>query len=247
MSSAQKQDPAVRRPFAVFDIDGTLIRWQLYHAIVNELAKQGHLESKAFEKIHKSRMQWKSRSHSESFKEYEHALVGAYHAALTKLKVDDYLAAVDSVFEEYKDQVYTYTRDLLRALKADGYILFSISGSQQEVIQKLAEYYGFDEAVGNTYERKDGYFTGEHAHVVENKSKILAELVHRHKCSYEGSVGVGDSEGDIELLSSVETPLAFNPSRQLFDHAQSNGWKIVIERKNVAYELEPKNGSYILA
>ena len=26
------------RPFAVFDIDGTIIRWQLYHALADELA-----------------------------------------------------------------------------------------------------------------------------------------------------------------------------------------------------------------
>lgn len=235
------------KKFAVFDIDGTLIRWQLYHAIVNELAKQGHLSKQAYDKIRTSRMQWKARTHGESFKDYERALVSAYHAALTKLKVEDYLRAVDNVFDEYKDQVYTYTRDLLRHLKKEGYILFTISGSQQEVIQKLAEYYGFDEAVGNHYERENGYFTGEHAHVVENKSKILAGLIKKHGCSYEDSVGVGDSEGDIELLSSVENPIAFNPSKILYGHAHGQNWKIVVERKNVIYELEPKDNAYILA
>lgn len=235
------------KKFAVFDIDGTLIRWQLYHAIVNELAKDGHLSPEAYDKIHSSRMQWKSRTHGESFKEYERALVGAYHQALTELKVGDYLKAVDNVFEEYKDQVYTYTRDLLRNLKKEGYLLFTISGSQQEVIQKLAAYYGFDEAVGNVYQRKDGYFTGEHAHVVENKAKILAELIDRYGCTIQGSIGVGDSEGDISLLSAVERPIAFNPSRGLFAHAKQNGWEVVIERKNVIYALEPKDDKYILA
>ncbi len=28
------------QPFAVFDIDGTIIRWQLYHALADELAKE---------------------------------------------------------------------------------------------------------------------------------------------------------------------------------------------------------------
>jgi phosphoserine phosphatase len=29
--------------FAVFDLDGTLVRWQLYHALVDRLAKKGYL------------------------------------------------------------------------------------------------------------------------------------------------------------------------------------------------------------
>lgn len=235
-----------RKKFAVFDVDGTLIRWQLYHAIVNELAKRGHLSAATYDHIRASRRQWKSRTHNESFKDYEQALIDAYHTALTKLKVADYMSAVERVFEEHKDQVYTYTRDLLKKLKSQGYMLFTISGSQQEVIQKLARYYGFDDAVGNHYERKNGYFTGELNNVIERKADLLAELVDRHDCDWRGSIGVGDSEGDIELLSAVETPIAFNPSKRLFEHARRHGWQIVVERKNVIYELEPRDGTYVL-
>ena len=34
------KDSTQSRPFAVFDIDGTLIRWQLYHAVADDMAKQ---------------------------------------------------------------------------------------------------------------------------------------------------------------------------------------------------------------
>lgn len=234
------------RPFAVFDIDGTLIRWQLYHAIVNELAKGGHLAQGASDKIHASRMQWKSRTHGESYKDYEHALVQAYHDTLKHLEVETYLTAVDAVFEEYKDQVYTYTRDLLRSLKKEGYLLFTISGSQHEVIEKLADYYGFDAAIGNTYHRQAGRFTGNHEHIVENKAQLLDNLVKKFDTSYAGSIGVGDSEGDIALLSKVERPIAFNPSKGLFEHAKKQNWQVVIERKNMVYELQSGDAGYSL-
>lgn len=234
------------KKFAVFDIDGTLIRWQLYHAIVTELAKQGHLADKAYELIRGSRAQWKKRSHSESFKEYEGTLVSVYHTALTNLKTEDFMKAVDSVFDEYKDQVYTYTRDFVRSLKQQGYLLFTISGSQAEIIEKLADYYGFDEAIGNTYEQKNGFFTGEHRHIVESKAELLDQLVQKQGLSYKGSIGVGDSEGDIQLLSKVEKAIAFNPSKQLFEAAQTNGWDIVVERKNMIYELKKTGLGFIL-
>ncbi len=235
------------RRFAVFDIDGTLIRWQLYHAIVSELAKDNHLGKAAYELIQGSRAQWKSRSHSESFKEYERALVQAYYKAITKLDVIKYNEVVDKVFEEYKDQVYTYTRDLVLSLKKSGTLLFCISGSHQEIIDKLASYYGFDAAIGNYHERKNGKFTGEHRHVVENKAQLLDDLVKKFNATYKGSIGIGDSEGDISLLSKVERPIAFNPSHLLFKHAEANGWKIVVERKNQVYELEKISGKYVLA
>ena len=49
------------------------------------------------------------------------------------------------------------------------------------------------------------------------------------------------------MLSTVEQPIAFNPTKQLFEHARTYGWRIVLERKNMVYELEPRDGSYILA
>lgn len=236
----------VQRPFAVFDIDGTLIRWQLYHAIVNELAKEGHLEAGAYERIQASRMQWKQRSHSESFKEYEHAVVRAYHDAITELSIDSYMTAVDKVFEGYKDQVYTYTRDLLKSLKKSGYLLFTISGSQQEIISKLADYYGFDAAIGNKYVQHDGKFTGDHQNIVKGKGSILDKLVDQYGATYSGSIAVGDSESDIQMMEHVESPIAFNPSKGLFETAKNKGWKVVVERKNVVYELAPNNGTFYL-
>lgn len=235
------------RKFAVLDIDGTVIRWQLYHAIVDELAKQGHLAASAHDRIAEARLTWKSRSHSTSFDDYETTLVHVYHEALTDLKVSDYLVAVDTVFERYKDQVYTYTRDLIRELKQQGYFLLIISGSQQEVIEKLGTYYGFDAVAGAEYVRQDGHFTGERTTTYGRKDTVLKQLVAKHDLSYKDSIAVGDTSSDIAMLELVERPIAFNPNRSLYEHAKQQGWKIVVERKNVIYELEQGDGHYQLA
>lgn len=235
------------RPFAVFDIDGTVIRWQLYHAIVDQLGKQNQLPAGIHEQIREARHTWKSRSHTSSFSEYEMTLIRVYHEALTNLSSAAYDRAVATVFETYKDQVYTYTRDLIRDLKTQGYLLFALSGSQQEIIQRLADYYGFDEAIGTRYEQANGHFTGNRDAVYGHKAELLKGLLAKHHLSTKGSLAVGDTATDIDMLQLVERPIAFNPSRELFEHAQGAGWEIVVERKNIIYHLEHHDGRYQLA
>jgi len=236
-----------QKPFAAFDIDGTLIRWQLYHAIFDTLAKQGSINPSEYTEIRNARMAWKQRSHEESFKDYERRMVQNYDAALQQLSYAAYEQAIDEVFEEYKDQAYAYTKGLIKDLKQQGYLLFAISGSQNEIVGKLAKYYGFDDWVGADYPRDaQGAFTGEKIMPAGKKHEVLARLVKKHEATTEGSIAVGDSAGDISMLEFVERPIAFNPEKQLYQHARAGGWEIVLERKNVIYNLKADDGRYIL-
>lgn len=235
------------RPFAVFDIDGTLIRWQLYHALADELARQGHLDPIAFEKIRQERMRWKQRGSDNAFLDYERALINLVDIAIVHISVTQLQQACRSVIAEYKDQVYTYTRDLIKQLRQQNYWLFTISASQSDIVEMLARYYMFDNYGGSVYETKDGYYTGQKLLLTrERKPKFLQELVTKHGASWKGSIAVGDSESDIPMLDIVEHPIAFNPTQALFAHAQTQGWKVVIERKNMVYQLEADNGNYRL-
>lgn len=234
------------RPFAVFDIDGTVIRWQLYHAVSDRLARNGLINPAAFERVRRTRMDWKRRTGEDSFQEYEMELIRVFDEALRGMSVAGFRQAVDEVFEEYKDQVYTYTRDLIHGLRTEGYLLFAISGSPDFIVEKMAAYYGFDDSAATTFVSEDGVFTGAKDLTIGRKPELLRALIDKHGASPEGSLGVGDSEGDITMLEMVERPIAFNPSKKLFEHAGVQGWDIIVERKNVVYALEHKDGRYIL-
>jgi len=236
----------LNRPFAVFDIDGTVIRWQLYHAISDALAQKGAINKQSFEYVRAARMDWKRRSGAESFHEYEQALVRVFEAALKGLSVRDLSVAADEVFDEYKDQVYTYTRDLIRTLKAKHYLLFAISGSPDIIVQKLANYYGFDDFAASSYAIRDSHFTGAIDLSIGKKAALLKGLIDKHHASISGSIAVADAEGDIDMLNMVERPIVFNPSKQLINYAAKNHWPIVVERKNVIYKLAYVNGEYRL-
>jgi HAD superfamily hydrolase (TIGR01490 family) len=232
--------------FAVFDIDGTLIRWQLYHAAVDKLAKNGALGPDTHQKIHEARMKWKRREDADGFKEYESTLIKFYAEALPKLSTAQFDTVAEEIVSEYQDQAYSYTRDLLKQLKSRGYTLLAISGSQQELVAKIAQHYGFDDFIASQYERSGKGFTGKVFVASSNKKSALMKLVEKHKLDFTGSYGIGDSASDSSMLELVENPVAFNPDSELFQSAKANGWKIVVERKNMVYEMEQQNGRYIL-
>lgn len=234
------------RKFAVFDIDGTLLRWQLYHSAVNTLAKRGLLGERTYEELRSIRSSWKNREHPEAFKEYERHMVKMYDAAVSGVPVSEFEAAARQTVAEHKQQVYTYTRDLITSLKNNGYFMLTISGSHKEMVEELAEFYGFDDFVGSTYEIKDGVFTGNKMIAAEDKARHLNEMIKKHGLSTKDSVGVGDTASDIAMLEMVDTPIAFNPEQRLLEAAKGRGWKIVVERKNVIYELEQSGGVYKL-
>ncbi len=236
---------AQRRPFAVFDIDGTLIRWQLYHALADNLAGSGDIGSTAYKTMKDARMAWKRRN-GGSFRDYESRVIELYESVLKNLTHKQFETAAQSVFEEYKDQVYIYTRDLIEKLKSEGYYLLAISGSQTEIVAKIAEYYAFDDYVGTTYARTAKGYSGEKTIGSLNKNQTLKQLVKKHNLDFNQSVGVGDSHSDIAMLKLVDFPIALNPEAQLFKTASKLGWTLVIERKNMIYQLERKDGEYQL-
>ncbi|GAC1498412.1 MAG: HAD-IB family hydrolase [Candidatus Saccharimonadales bacterium] len=235
------------RPFAVFDIDGTLIRWQLFHAMADALFDQGALNKTKYKSVAAAKAKWKRRIEASTYKDYEAQLVDLIDSSLPGLSLEALDSAALAVFKEYKDQVNTFCRDLIRELKSKDYLIFAISGSPSNIVKLLAKYYGIDDFAATNYLHKDGYLTGQVELSVGNKPELLTKLIRKHGVDRSASVGVGDSEGDISMLQMVESPIALNPSKLLFEHAKANGWPIVIERKNMIYRLEMRDGTYQLA
>lgn len=237
----------MKRPFAVFDIDGTLIRWQLFHAIVDILVSHNNIDPEHIKSVKSARSIWKRREGLDSFKEYECKLIDIHNRIILQISPEQYNDAVIQVFEEFKDQVYIYTRGLIAQLKAKNYLLFAISGSHNEIVKLIANYYGFDDSAGTQYLHNNGRFTGESKTYLGKKHIKLNKLVKKHNSTYKNSVAIGDSKGDISLLEAVQNPIAFNPDNILYKAAQAKKWKIVLEIKNMIYELEQHDGNYILA
>jgi HAD superfamily hydrolase (TIGR01490 family) len=236
-----------KQKFAAFDIDGTLFRSGLYREVAYELMRMGALPPDVLEETTVKNREWRHRTHGNAFEEFEMLLIDRIDNFLPQLRIEDYEEAAQMVFAKRADNVYVYTRDLIHALKAQGYFLIAISGSQIELVEPFAAKYGFDAWVGQQWERGDQYFTGNIIKTHTSKDVILKDLAKRHNLTFKDSYAIGDSNGDVGMLSIVDNPIAFNPTFELYEKAVENGWPMTIERKNVIYTMSAQpNAPYAL-
>lgn len=235
------------KKFAVFDIDGTIFRSGLYRELFYELYKMGVLPNDLTEQTTEKHRSWRHRIHGNAFEEFERIMVDGLDSYLPKLKVADYEQAAKRVLDKKAENVYVYTQNLLKKLQSEGYFTIAISGSQLELVEPFAKRNNFDAWVGQQWERGGEYFTGNITKTHTGKDKIIEKLVKEYDLTYKDSYAVGDSNGDSGMLSVVDNPIAFNPTKELLDKALENNWKIVIERKNISYELKGNSdGLFIL-
>lgn len=235
-----------QRKFAVFDIDGTLYRWQLFHELVQELTLADVFPDNTFRTVDSAWNDW--RGGNLDFHSYEDLVVKTLIKYLPLIPIATFETACDKVIAQSGHKLHAYPKQLLQSLKDEGYVIIAISGSQQELLERFGAMHGFDIVIGAIYERKEGHFTGKFERMtIGHKAELLAKLIQTENLSLSGSVAIGDSDGDGDILAMVERPIAFNPSEGLFIQAKQRGWSIVIERKNIAYRMEKQDDVLVLA
>ncbi len=227
-----------KRPVAVFDIDGTVFRSSLLIELVDRMILRGVIPEEARTAYEKAQGDWLDRK--GDYEPYIKKVVGSFAKYIQGLAYGDVADMAGEIIEEKHNRTYRYTRDLSKELKEKGYFLLAVSHSPKFIVDGFAFELGFHKSYGTFYSTgASGRFTGEiqDEHIIMNKAAILTRAIEKENLTLTGSVGVGDTESDVSMLALVEEPIAFNPNRGLYRHAQQHGWKTVVERKDVIYEI----------
>ena len=229
---------AEKQSVAVFDVDGTIFRSSLFIELVEMMVDEEVLP-KSIRKAYEDKFEdWRNRE--GGYQEYIEAMVSAFNSNLKGIYYGDFADISKKVVAKQWKHTYRYTRDLIKKLKKDGYFLLAISHSPKTILDEFCPQLGFDKAYGMIYEiGPEERFTGEitDRHLILNKANIVKRAVEKEGLTLEESVGVGDTESDISFLEMVERAICFNPNSQLHRHAKLQEWKVVVERKDVIYEL----------
>lgn len=236
----------VKKKFAVFDIDGTIFRWQLYHELFDALIDETIITKQDASRVLHAREEWRKR-HLE-YRAYEHVLMDVMEQAIIGLDDARFHEIADSILVKKGHHVYTYTLNLLHSLQKQGYVTIAISASHQQLVEAFCRLHVIDIAIGRKFEVVRGKIGKKSEYVHGRKHVLLKKVVDEQDLSWEDSYAVGDSGGDTTMLELVEHPIAFNPNQELMEVAMQRGWSIVLERKSIAYLMKKgADGTYVLA
>jgi HAD superfamily hydrolase (TIGR01490 family) len=223
---------------AIFDIDGTIFRGSLLIELLNVLIERGNIDESARKEFEREHKRWLMRK--GDYESYIGAVIESFERHIKGIYYADFAEASKTVIERYQNHTYRYTRDLVSKLKKEKYFLLAITHSPKGIADKFCQGLGFDKVYGRLLEiGPTERFTGKsiEEHLIMNKANIVRRAVEKEKLTLEGSIGVGDTESDIPLLEMVENPICFNPNTKLYKHAKRNKWKVVVERKDMVYEI----------
>lgn len=228
----------MQQKVAFFDVDGTIFRSSLLIELVEGLIAAEVFPVNARDDFARSKLAWENRE--GTYETYINDLVRTFMKHLKGKKYGDVLDVGRVVVEEQQKKTYRYTVELLEKLRKQNYYIVAISQSPKMILDLFCEHYHFDKVYGRIYELGPldcftGKVTGEE--LIMDKRNIVLRVLENEDFTTEASVAVGDSEGDISMLDMVAMPICFNPNNTLFQHAKKMGWKVVVERKDVIYEI----------
>ncbi|MDD5050150.1 MAG: HAD-IB family hydrolase [Candidatus Pacebacteria bacterium] len=226
------------RKVAIFDVDGTIFRSSLLIELVEIMIEYGLFQESVRADYERERLHWLERK--GDYEAYIQAIIKVFVANIKGVSYKEFDDACTEVVARHKDKNYRFTRDLIKDLKKKGYYLLAISQSPKTILDKFCIPLGFDKVYGRIYEtgpsdKLTGAVTDEH--LISNKANIVRRAVLKENLTLENSVGVGDTESDIPFLEMVAKPICFNPNSMLWKQAKRSKWRVVVERKDVVYEI----------
>jgi len=226
-----------KNKLAVFDIDGTIFRKNLHFELIEELVYEKIFSSTVKTELVGAYGAW--LNNEGTYDQYRIKLVelyGKYIRGCSQTKVID---AAKQVASFNAKRIYILARDMIKKLKKENYLLLTISGSPFEIVKEYAQIFDFDAFYGSVYEvDKNGFYTGRAIfEPTMNKGAVVKQFVTENNLSLKGSFGMGDTESDASFLELVDRPIAFNPNQNLKAIAEKNHWKIMVEKKDVIYEI----------
>lgn len=223
---------------AVFDIDGTIFRKNLHFELINELSWLGTFPTDVRRKLTEVYSNW--LKHEGTYEDYRSALVKLYSEHIRGVEEEKVREASRILIPFHMKRTYLFSEALIKRFRSEGRHIIAVSGSPIEVVEEYnKDYLGFDKVFGSVYEKDaDGRYTGVATfEPTKAKDEVVKRYAEENGIDLADSYGIGDTESDIGIFRIVEHPIAFNPNQNLKTVAEKEGWRIVVEKKDVVYDL----------
>lgn len=218
------------KPFAAFDVDGTIFKSSLAEKVVGYCIDEGIFSADAFNDVEHSRSRWQANNNEGVYQAYLHRLVGAFVTELTGVEVERFNAAVDKMIADQGIRRFSFPKKIMKLLQ-NTHEIIAISGSPTIIVKPFLADLPVQDVYGSILDTEDGRFTGT-AESVGDKAHVINSLVASKDLTYHGSVAIGDTYSDVPMLHRATHPIMFNASHTLTKYGSEFGWARVHEVKD---------------
>ena len=237
------------KPFAAYDLDGTLFKSSALEKSIPIAIELGVFDGSAFDDAYLSKEHWQQDNNEGTYNAYIKKLVDAFVGQMKDVRINAFDEVVQELVHSQSIRRYKFTKALIRMV-AGTHSNILITGSPtilaKPFIQDITD---ITRVYGSTFETEDGRYTGA-AHSLGSKAAISQRLIDTCEVVAQDSIAEGDTMTDTTMLHLATHPIMFNPSYTLDRYGREFGWDKVIEVKdNITSHhitsLQPSgNGTY---
>jgi HAD superfamily phosphoserine phosphatase-like hydrolase len=210
------------KKLALFDFDNVIYSGHSIFDIIRQMEKDSIVSPAVWEMVEKQLALYKQNR--SSYKEATDAILQSLMNNLvgkSYLEIKDYIR---SFFKNNPDKFFDWPSHLLSLLK-ENYHVYIVTANLQFVAEIVVEKYYLSGYLSSTAQVVNGLFTGSLDKSMAGEKGEVSSLFNKYP--YSGSLAVGDSENDIDMLQKVEFPICYQPDEKLTKMANSRGWRIV--------------------
>lgn len=213
--------------YAIFDLDGALHPATLGLPLLRSLAGDGVCDPRRAAEL----FAFVTSMDPEELRSPDSAdfAYRLYARALEGVPASQVCSAAKQVWNYQRQRVFDVMRGVLPKMRCHGYRTVLISGSPHEIVAEAARDLGFIRYQGAVFTVRSGVYDasiGLAPGTRDRKSDIARRLAGNTPIDWERSTAIGNSTTDLELLSAVCHPVAFEPSDTLRAAAGRFGWPI---------------------
>ncbi len=219
------------KKLALFDVDGVIYEGHTIFDQIQDQEARGIIAKGAWDKILVELKDYQSGK--KTYTEAANAMLVIHAEAL---KVRNYQAIVDDTrayFVRNKEKFFPYFAKLVSKIENE-YDIYFVTTNFQFMCEAIGTIFGVKKYLSSIAEVRTGKFTGKVERSLAGNKGIAEDLISKY--GKEGSIAVGDSENDADMLDKVEFPFVMEPNEKLKEISKKNGWKVV-NRENISKHI----------
>ena len=217
------------KKLALFDIDNTVYNGYIIFSLAEYQLNKKTIKQECFNNIYDD-----GRLYKEGVLDYEAAtkdMLDHWAKGLKGVSQGLVLSQTKYFLETKGNKFYPFLKPVIKLLQKTHEIYF-VTGEPEFVGQTVSWLYRATGSITSKFDSRNSIFTGRVKTFLarrEDKRKAISQLLKNHDT--KNSFAFGDSEGDIEMLNSVEYAICINPNEGLQKVIKEKGWIVTEPHK----------------